>query len=90
MLANTPRKVREQLKNEIIAKKITQYFHQKKASHDFFNSEKSLFVLTYKKKKNKTSTKQAKKYRQKNYKKPKPSILKNYFCEPLKANYIFR
>lgn len=35
--SNTPTKVREQLRNETIAKKIIHYFYQKTASHDLFN-----------------------------------------------------
>lgn len=49
-LPNTPRKIREQMKNEIIAKEIIQYFHQTKATHEFFYYEKSLSALIAKKK----------------------------------------
>lgn len=41
-------------------KKIIQYFHQKKASHDFFNNEKLFSVHTSGKKKQKKSNTQTK------------------------------
>lgn len=62
---------------KLLQKKNIQYFHQKKASHDFFDYKKIPFC-TYRKKK--TSKKQTRYFEK----------LFPYFYEPLKASYIFR